>query len=268
MPNTSKMTADEYLAHCERLAQKKTADRPEPHPWGPLTAKSQEVAESTLAQWKMMNSPPKWIPPKPQGESMSQFKPGQTVWRKRDGEKFKVSKWTNDEYLVLIDSANFTCGFEWDEFTAIDPNAKPEPQKPNCPFCGVQCEMMEDPFYAQCVNSDCQASGPIRDTWEEAVSACRIKAGPIDMERLNEACKDALPILQAAREERERCAQQYVEDATPLTEEWLRKAGLWSGGMGQFHANFGNKGFFLPWRGKTVGDARAMCRLLGVDLKE
>lgn len=104
------------------------------------------------------------------GPMSETFKPGQTVFRKSDGQRLVVtSGCLATDHLLCMDANAYLVCPPLTDITAVDPNAEPEPQK--CPHCGSSCHIFEDPWYVSCANSLCQASGPVKPTRLEAVGS-------------------------------------------------------------------------------------------------
>jgi hypothetical protein len=209
-----------------------------------------------------------------------EFKPGQTVWKKGTSKQpFTVSKWSDEDTLVLINPEGFIQAVDQELFTATDPNAEPTPQK--CPFCGSEATVIGDEddrvlCMAYCVmKAECGLEGPFRKTRLEAIQAwnsIRLANQPFNQEELEELAK-----------------LDRRADSEPLTEEWLRNVGLIDGiecdwddvvamklrepGPGFMLYFFNRKPHeirhYHDAKGlKTIGDARTLCRLLGVTIKE
>lgn len=167
MPDTSKMPPEEYAAYTAKLATRtKTASladspalcgrcgklhtetdgncpnvkpRCETCGW-PLYADTKDGCTSGNCSQR----------PLPQRETKpaSEFKPGQTVWRKSDGEKFTVSRLSDHDFLVVICENRSIRAENYEDFSATDPrqpgpSAEVEnPQK--CPFCGNKTKSHEN----------------------------------------------------------------------------------------------------------------------------
>ncbi len=114
---------------------------------------------------------------------------------------------------------------------------------------------------------NCEFTGPQKPTREEAIAAwnsIRISTGSFGIFDTPEYDKI------------EEMAKQKLDDA-PLTEEWLRKAGLYEGDVRLLWRGSDGQRLVIKINGvevyhyslcKTIGDARTLCRLLGVTIKE
>ncbi len=53
---------------------------------------------------------------------------------------------------------------------------KKEPEPPKCPYClSITRKQLafDNGYYCECLNADCRAGGPVRDTFEEAADALK-----------------------------------------------------------------------------------------------
>lgn len=189
------------------------------------------------------------------------FQPGQTVWHKKSKRACTVLACC--EPLIWLAGDGFLS--EAENFTADDPN-RPEPQK--CPFCGSDAEFFvfaNGEAAVHCLKRPgCGAQGPFVAARREAVEAWNsIRVVPA-----NTTCH----------------VDVKKGDGALLTADWLANVGLYGSdefilrmrGDGDQRMAFkldarpGNdcEWAFHPAYCKTVGDARTLCRLLGVTLKE
>lgn len=195
------------------------------------------------------------------------FTPGMTVWRKSDGQLLiVVDFYPPTGRLYCIDANDYLVCPPLADLDATDPNAEPKPQK--CPFCGAEAHRKGDvAIRIACRGPECLAEGPCKRTEAKAIQAWN----SIRIENADESAvtHDFRP--------------PQTSDSDPLTEEWLRKVGLLAGVPLGFkpaiylmlrdcgNLVFKNPGspllFPIPTL-KTIGDARQLCRLLGVPLTE
>jgi hypothetical protein len=233
---------------------------------------------------------------RPYQPSMSEFKFGQTVWRHL--KQYEVIHQYLKDVWVKDGTHGEILPVEW--LTATDPNAKPLPPEPQkCPFCGYCPGFREihaqERHWVGCENFGCRFLGPERPTREEAIAAWNslrvIQPGEFTgdlREALRKAaddCKFKIDDHDAIETSAEKHGIPWP-DNYPLGEEWLRKVGLGGpdGGLSTgstlgnlFISDYGVVGFvrkgsssiFLAGQTvKTIGDARQLCRLLSVPLKE
>lgn len=207
--------------------------------------------------------------------------PGQTVWHRHTHEMFDI---------IAIKGPNCWCWsvsrckyetISVDDLTATNPESLPQ----KCPFCGGEAFPYEATGGHWLSCEDCLATGPKKPTHLEAIQTWnqimlnnqptgRCEQGP--WQNVTEAPKPA--------------------DSEPLTEEWLRKVGIWQGITSQrdgrdtpprmepvvvqirhritgrlaviFEYEDGNFQLVATDNLKTRDDVRQLCRLLGVTLKE
>jgi len=231
--------------------------------------------------------------------------PGQTVWHKDYHEVRLEVICQNGKWLWLREPDKEVGNlYVASDYTATDPNAEPEPQK--CPMCGSGAEVRgyaNGEWDVRCLESGrragshgCGFKSPFKPTRLEAIQAwnsirvskattqckvsiagvrCRLDAGHDGLHE-HPGLSPLSGVIDAGK----------TADSDPLTEEWLRKVGLWDGiktDMGYSMSAFWPYGFFnslllkcrlgnlaLDWpaKAKTIGDARTLCRLLGVTIKE
>ncbi len=205
-----------------------------------------------------------------------QFKPGQKVWHKEGSGPFKVVFHQPDNWLWLLKDEQYATRVGGDNYSAADPNAKPQP----CPFCDGPSATKSygtSSYLVRCsLNEPCLV-GPHKPTHEEAVSAWN----SIRVIQPGEFTNDLRDALRKAADD---C--KFKDE--PLTEEWLKKVGLWDGKYASafepmvsiIFEDFAEgkiKTLCLSCKSglivkmttclKTCGDARTLCRLLGVTLE-
>lgn len=262
MSDSSKLSADEYLAKCNAMAT---------NAYKGMVGKMEAEAY-------------------PSG----QFKPGQTVFGRHTGHKFvfrasnEAMAWCEIHPDEPAQSERYK-NVLLESLTATDPNAKPAPDPKSCPFCGSKAALEGNQHSAKRVSCDvmtCGFTGPSRDTGEEAIAAwnsIEVKSEPAkSLDAMREAAKE--DIFKAFMPNIVKTPFSTWADDAPLTEEWLRKAGLQIGIhddayqpwvkieslLGHVMLTFANGGGSISRETaiKSIGDARQLCRLLGVDLKE
>lgn len=162
------------------------------------------------------------------------------------------------------------------------PNQPAEPLPQKCPFCGSESDVSKYGYvdFRVCcsLNEPCLL-GPHKPTRLEAIQAWNL----IQLVSLQNPRRTTVEWVEKIDAE--------FPDAAPLTEEWLRKVGLcdWTNGLrGPFQFEVPAQGgcivhyklsptdnvyvsaeyLCLRTTCKTIGDARALCRLLDVPIKE
>lgn len=95
----------------------------------------------------------------------------------------ETSKMTAEEYASFTGAMSYPAGQKPPEMgSSFDPNPvktiadqikdeRADRMPKDCPWCGSKVGMFSTPYYAECNNRTCLASGPVRENRDEAIDA-------------------------------------------------------------------------------------------------
>lgn len=173
MPDTSKMSPEEYKAFTDKMS----------FPAGVLKDERKAMSVDTMIKlekaWQAANANMENVPKDLMPASISQraddspgFKTGQTVWNRHTHEMFDV---------IAVDRSSLWCWsfsrshyetISADDLVATDPRKTIAPPQ-HCPFCGHEAAVLERPTASrvQCNAMTCDFSGPGRQNRLKAIEA-------------------------------------------------------------------------------------------------